>query len=463
VGCGFAFLVDHQATATLHTPRQIDRFILLQQVGEGAFGVVWKARDTELNRIVALKIPRSRGLEQSQIDAFVREAKAAAPLRHPNIVPVHEVRTIDSQPCIICEFIDGPTLSQWMNRNQPLPMEAAGLVRRLAIALDYAHRHGIVHRDVKPSNILLDDEGVPFIGDFGLAKRADENVTVTIEGQIIGTPAYMSPEQARGKGCFADARSDIYSLGVILYELLTGERPFRGSFTMILQQVIHDDPPSLKRLNQRIPRDLEVICLKCLEKDPGCRYTTSADLADDLTRFIDGDSIAARPINTAEKIWRWYCRNSHAAMIVAGALTILNALVLTGWGLFGIAVVLLRWHPVDRPELAAVQLAAIIVAYYGPWIAIGFFTLNGYRYALYIGTVLCVLSFAYSVAMVAGWSPALELEVLKEAKSNAFIRFQLSGLLMFMAIGLSVAHFVALAARSRGQVNANTSTTIVQL
>jgi eukaryotic-like serine/threonine-protein kinase len=321
--------------------------------------------------------------------------------------------------------------------------------------LDYAHRHGIVHRDVKPSNILLDDEGVPYIGDFGLAKRADENVTVTIEGQIIGTPAYMSPEQARGKGCFADARSDIYSLGVILYELLTGERPFRGSFTMILQQVIHDDPPSLKRLNQRIPRDLEVICLKCLEKDPGRRYTTSADLADDLTRFIDGDSIAARPIYTAEKIWRWYRRNASAAMIVAGGSTIINSLVLSGWHLFGIVMVLSGIHPVSHPTRFALELLIVMVVYFLPWLVIGFLTLNGSRPSLYVGTVLSAASLGHTIAMIAGWSPVMSLSVLEEARSNPYIRFQLSGLLMFIAAGLTAAHIAAVVALLHNRAGLN--------
>ena len=239
----------------------------------GEFGTVWKARDTMLERTVALKIPRREHLDPVSVEKFMREARAAAQLRHPNIISTHEVGRQGNTFYIVTDYIRGVPLSVMMADHRLGIREAVLMVAELADALEHAHSAGVIHRDIKPSNVLIDDHGQPHLMDFGLAKRSENEITMTTEGAILGTPAYMSPEQARGEAYRVDGRSDVYSLGVILFQLLTGELPFRGSTRMLLQKVINDDPPGPRTLDSRVPRDLDTICLKCLEKESRRRYT----------------------------------------------------------------------------------------------------------------------------------------------------------------------------------------------
>ena len=263
----------------------------------GGFGTVWKARDTELDRTVAVKIPRKGQLESAEIEQFFREARAAAQLRHPNIVSVHEVGREGDTLFIVSDLVRGVTLSDWLTGQHHNNREVSLVCKTIAMALHHAHEHGVIHRDLKPSNIMLDQEGELHLMDFGLAKRDVEEVTMTVDGQILGTPAYMSPEQAEGHAHITDRRTDIYSLGVVMFEMLTGEHPYRGNAQMQVQQRLMEDAPDPRALNRHIPRDLSTICLKCLERDPNHRYATARRLADELQRFLEGEPIQARPIS----------------------------------------------------------------------------------------------------------------------------------------------------------------------
>ncbi len=268
--CGSHFSLVDQSKATRMAPSltKLGRFELVERLGVGGFGSVWKARDKELDRTVAIKIPRAGDMTGEEQEKFFREARAAAQLRHPSIVSVHEVGRDGDSVYIVSDFVRGVTLGDWLTGQKLTSREAAELCAKIADALHHAHEQGVVHRDLKPANIMIDGDGEPHLMDFGLARREVGEITVTMDGHVLGTPAYMSPEQAEGKAHTADRRSDVYSLGVILFQLLTGELPFRGNARMLIKQVIQDEPPSPRKLNANVSKDLETITLKCLTKEP---------------------------------------------------------------------------------------------------------------------------------------------------------------------------------------------------
>jgi eukaryotic-like serine/threonine-protein kinase len=275
-------------------------------------GVVYEARHLKLNRLIALKmILTGRLADAQEVERFRTEAGAAARLRHPNIVAVHEVGEADGRPFFSMELIEGRTLAQRLTEG-PLPgRAAAGYLRQLARAVHYAHRQGILHRDLKPSNVLLDPDDVPYLTDFGLAKRLDAQGQ-TQTGAVLGTPSYMAPEQAAGKVKELGPACDVYGLGAVLYECLTGRPPFRSDTPWdTVLHVLEREPVPPRLLNPKVDRDLETICLKCLEKDPSKRYAGAGELADDLQRYLDGESIRARSYNVLARLARALNPPSH--------------------------------------------------------------------------------------------------------------------------------------------------------
>lgn len=326
-----------------------------RELGRGGMGVVYRARQRTLKRTVALKMIRAgAGADPEELVRFRIEAEAVARLQHPNIVQIYEVgewqagNATSPMPFFSLEFVDGDNLDEQLGRRPQPARLSAELVETLARAMHYAHQRGIIHRDLKPGNILLASApgpsseakelktsdnrpaGIPKITDFGLAKRLDAQIGQTQTGVIMGTPNYMAPEQAAGEVRKISALTDVYALGAILYEMLTGRPPFLAATALeTVQQVIDQEPVAPSRMQPKLPRDLETICLKCLQKDPRQRYGSALDLADDLRRFLADEPIQARPVSAGERLWRWCLRKP----VVAGLSAALILVVCTGFGL----------------------------------------------------------------------------------------------------------------------------------
>ncbi len=288
---------------------QVPGYQLVRVLGQGGMGIVYEAVQTELGRTVALKMISGSRLGPKLVARFRTEAEAAARLQHPNVLQIFEIGQVQDRPFYSMEYVPGGNLDQYLADASFTPREAARLIETLARAVHAAHERGIVHRDLKPANVLIAADGTPKIADFGLAKRLDEDSGHTMTGEILGTPAYMSPEQAAGVKDVGPA-TDIYSLGAILYELLTHRPPFQGASPLdALRQVTGEDPVPPSKLVTGLPRDLEAICLKCLEKSPGRRYGSALELADDLGRYLDGRPVVARRISMARRVWKWIRRH----------------------------------------------------------------------------------------------------------------------------------------------------------
>jgi serine/threonine protein kinase len=293
---------------------------MLEVLGRGGMGVVYKAIQTRLNRVVAIKTLHGAG-GRNELARFWTEAEAVARLRHPNVVQIYEVAEHEGRPFLALEYVEGGSLERRLAGAPQPPRHAAEMIRVLALAVHAAHQCGIVHRDLKPSNVLvaggageLLERCTLKVTDFGLAKRLDVESQQTQTGDVMGTPSYMAPEQAGGEISRIGPRSDVYALGAMLYELITGRPPFRGATRWeTVLQVRTEDPVPPRRLQPRTPRDLETICLKCLEKDPQRRYASAESLAEDLQRFCAGETIQARPAGAVEKGVKWMRRRPAAA------------------------------------------------------------------------------------------------------------------------------------------------------
>ena len=316
--------------------RYFGDYELLEEIARGGMGVVYKARQSTLKRIVALKMILSGQLAgEEAVARFYAEAEAAAKLDHPNIVPIFEIGQHNGQHYFSMAYVEGESLARKLVAGPLPPRDAAQLMKKVADAITYSHIEGVVHRDLKPANVLVDKDGEPRITDFGLAKRIstqsfsgntqESAANLTTTGQILGTPSYMPPEQASGKSDDVGPLADVYSLGALLYCLVTGRPPFQAASPIdTLLQVLEREPVPPRQLNPDVPRDLETICLKCLEKDCGRRYQSAREFADELQRFLEGRTIAARPASKVERTWRWCRRNpvvaATSALAVAGLL-----------------------------------------------------------------------------------------------------------------------------------------------
>jgi serine/threonine protein kinase/tetratricopeptide (TPR) repeat protein len=340
---------DHAATRTgpmlgappAHGPvGAVPGYVILEELGHGGMGVVYKARHVALDRVVALKmILLGAHARPIDLERFRAEGTAVARLQHPNIVQIHEVGEADGLPYFSLEFCAGGSLAKKIARDPQDPRYAATVVEALARVMQYAHERGIIHRDLKPSNVLLADDGTPKVTDFGLAKRFNDDSGRTATGQVLGTPSYMAPEQAAGESSKVGPATDVYALGATLYDLLTGRPPFSGTSMLdTLEMVRTREPVPPGSLTGHLPRDLETVCLKCLQKDPAKRYASAADLADDLRRFLDGKPILARPVGSVERAWRWAKRNPWVAGLgSAVALLLVTVAIITSTLSFSLA------------------------------------------------------------------------------------------------------------------------------
>src|SRR3989442_162230 len=312
---------------------ELGDYELLEEVGRGGQGVVFRARQKSLNRTVALKvISLGQWASKAHLKRFRREAEAAASLDHPSIVPIYEVGEREGACYFSMKFVEGGQLDEVVKRAPMSIRQAAELIAKVARTVHYAHEHGILHRDIKPGNILLDQQGEPHLTDFGLARLVETESTVTRTMEVLGTPSYMAPEQAVGNNAGVTSATDIYGLGAVLYQLLTGHPPFAGGTTYETIKLLLDTEPRLPRvLNPKIDRDLSTICLKCLEKDPKRRYSSALALGDDLERWLKHEPILARHTGIFTRGKKWVRRNPTSALLAASLIALAAAI---GWNVW---------------------------------------------------------------------------------------------------------------------------------
>lgn len=358
---------DHSRPSSPETlspsQRMMGDYELLEQIGAGGMGVVFKARHRTLNRIDALKMIRSGSLASAaELKRFRTEAQAAARLQHPNVVAIHQVGEEAGQVFFSMDYIEGKSLAELIKSKPLPPVRAAEYVKTITEAVQYAHERGVLHRDLKPANVLIDGSDQPRITDFGLARQVEFDSDLSRSGDALGTPGYMPPEQAAGRRNEIGPASDVYALGALLYDLLTGRPPFRADTAVeTLRQVLETEPAPPRLLNRSVPLDLDTICLKCLNKEPSRRYASAGELAEELKCFLKNEPIKARPIGPAERTWRW-CRR-HPAL--AGFVTaIISLMILVSISALSVARVLeeeLREEVLKANVYAAQGIAGIVL------------------------------------------------------------------------------------------------------
>jgi eukaryotic-like serine/threonine-protein kinase len=338
----------NEPALNLQLPTRFGDYELLEEIARGGMGLVYRAQQISLDRVVAVKLLLAGAFSSPEnVKRFRVEASAAASLQHRNIVTIHEVGVHQGQHYLVMDYADGPSLAKRV-ANGPLPPKtAAAYLKIVAEAVHFAHEHGILHRDLKPSNILVDAKEQPRVTDFGLAKKFEGDSELTVSGQLVGSPSYLPPEQAAARRGKVSRRSDVYGLGATFYHLLTGRAPFQAAtIPETLEQVLNTEPVAPRLLNPAVPRDLETICLKCLEKEPAKRYPTAQALAEELARFLNGQPVVARPVGALGKAWRW-CRRQPVRAGLIGAV-----LFVSGLGLGG---VLWEWRAAQRSAKAELQ------------------------------------------------------------------------------------------------------------
>jgi serine/threonine protein kinase len=417
---------------------------ILGELGRSGMGVVYKARHLRLDRVVALKMVLVGGhAGQEELARFRTEAEAVARLRHPGVVQIYDFGDHEGLPYLALEYCEGGSLATKVNGTPLPPRQAATLVEQVARAVDAAHQQKVIHRDLKPANVLLAEDGTPKVTDFGLAKKLDQ-AGQTVTGAIMGTPSYMAPEQASGRNRDVGPATDVYSLGAILYELLTGRPPFKA-VTVIdtLALVLNEEPIPPARFHPRLPRDMATICLKCLEKRPEKRYDDAQALADDLRRFLDSKPILARPPSTLERFGLWCHRPERIRD--AGAFTLFLSAVFISWELIGITLFASGICTIKDKNKAMMMMSAC-VGLYIPLVVIGWGCVHRKVWAFWIGVIASALILTVMLNGCFGLEPITSMINAAGLYSDTNQRVAVFTLLSLFAFVQFLAYCIAIVA-----------------